>query len=152
MFFIGIGQDEDELKRRIKENDLEDNIILCGKITDRKILASYLARSDLFLFPSLYDASSLVQIEAASQKTPTVFLRGSATSATVTENVNGYISENSVEAFAEKIVEIFSKPEEYAKICENAYNDLYVSWDKAVEKAYNDYLGVLKKRIIKINA
>ena len=38
-------------------------------VTDREELAKYYARADLFLFPSLYDASSIVQIEEALQKT-----------------------------------------------------------------------------------
>ena len=38
-------------------------------VKDRELLASIYARADLFLFPSLYDASSIVQIEAALQKT-----------------------------------------------------------------------------------
>lgn len=38
-------------------------------VNDRELLASIYARADLFLFPSLYDASSIVQIEAALQKT-----------------------------------------------------------------------------------
>lgn len=38
-------------------------------VKDRELLASIYARADLFLFPSLYDASSIIQIEAALQKT-----------------------------------------------------------------------------------
>ena len=38
-------------------------------VKDRELLASIYARADLFLFPSLYDASSIVQIDAALQKT-----------------------------------------------------------------------------------
>ena len=149
MFFVGTGQDEQKLKQQIKDDGLDNDVIFTGKITDRIEISKYYRMANLFLFPSMYDASSLVQIEAASQKTPTIFLRGSATSATVTENVNGYISDNSVEEFAKKIEEIFSNTEEYNKICENAYKDLYVSWDKAVEKAYNDYLKVIKKKVDK---
>lgn len=146
MFYVGTGTDEQKLKDQIKQDGLENEVVFTGKITDRIEISKYYRMADLFLFPSLYDASSLVQIEAASQKTPTVFLRGSATSATVTENVNGYISENSVDDFAKKIIDLFSKPEEYKTICENAYSDLYVSWDKAVEKAYNDYLRLIKDK------
>ena len=41
-------------------------------VKDRELLASIYARADLFLFPSLYDASSIVQIEAALQKTGSI--------------------------------------------------------------------------------
>lgn len=85
MIFVGTGQDENDLLNYINELGISDNVIMAGKITDREELAKYYARADLFLFPSLYDASSIVQIESASQKTPGVFLKGSVTSATVTE-------------------------------------------------------------------
>ena len=60
--------------------------------------------------------------------------------------MNGYIAENSVEKFADKIEEIFKDEKKYKQICENAYKDLYVSWDKAVEKAYKDYLRVIENK------
>ena len=93
MFFIGKGQDEEVLIKLINKNNLNKEVIMCGKITNRKLLADFYARSDLFLFPSLYDASSIVQIEAASQKTPVLFIKGAATASNVTNNVNGFISE-----------------------------------------------------------
>ena len=115
MLFIGNGQDMEELKKKIKEYKLDSDVILCGKITDRDLLASIYARSDLFLFPSMYDASSIVQIEAASQKTPGLFLEGSATSATVTDNKNGYIEKKDPSLYAKRILNIFDNPESHKK-------------------------------------
>ena len=45
------------------------------------------------LFPSMYDASSIVQIEASSQKTPVLFLKNSATASMIENNVNGFLSD-----------------------------------------------------------
>ncbi len=106
MFFVGTGQDEDELRKRIKNYKLDKYITLVGKVSNRELLASFYARSDLFLFPSLYDASSIVQIEAASQKTPVVFLEGAATAATVTNNVNGFIINNDVVTYSDASIKI----------------------------------------------
>lgn len=139
MLFVGSGPDEQKLKDTIKNYQMENEVILTGKIVDRAEIPKHYRLADLFLFPSMYDASSLVQIEAASQKTPTIFLRGSATSATITEDENGYLSENSTEKFAEKILEIFSDEKKYHLICENAYKDLYVLWDDVVKKAFKQY-------------
>lgn len=146
MLFVGIGPDEKKLKDLVKKNKISDEVIFTGKIIGREEISKYYKMADLFLFPSMYDASSLVQIEAASQSTPTIFLKGSATSATVTEDVNGYLSDPTEEAFAEKILEIFGDEEKYVEICSNAFRDLYVSWDKAVEKTYNDYLRVVENK------
>ena len=146
MLFVGDGQDLDEFKKYIQKNKLKQEINLCGKITDRKLLAQYYSRADLFLFPSLYDSSSIVQIEAASQKTPTVFLEGSATSATIINNVNGFIVENDVEKYADKIYEIMNDDKLYKKVSKGAYKDVYVNWDKRVKEAYNLYVEMINNK------
>lgn len=146
MLFVGSGQDEDKLVKRINKLKLEKDIILCGKIMDRTELACYYARADLFLFPSTYDASSIVQIEAASQETPTIFLKNTATASTVIDNVNGYISENSTGAFSDKIIDAIEDKKSYEKICKNAYIDLYKTWDETIDKVYDAYIDLINNK------
>lgn len=146
MLFVGVGQDEDKLKERIQELNLEKEVLLVGKIEDRVELASIYKRADLFLFPSVYDASSLVQIEAASQRTPGVFLKNTATSSTITDNVNGFLSEETVGAYSDKIIEVMENKELYKKVSDNAYYDLYRTWDKAVEEIYDIYKDLIDKK------
>lgn len=146
MLFVGSGQDEDKLVKRINKLKLEKDIILCGKITDRTELASYYARADLFLFPSTYDASSIVQIEAASQETPTIFLKNTATASTVIDNVNGYISENSTGAFSDRIIDAIEDKKTYEKICKNAYVDLYKTWDETIDIVYDAYIDLINNK------
>lgn len=126
---------------------MNQDIIMCGKISDRELLANIYARADLFLFPSLYDASSIVQIEAASQKTPTLFVEGAATTATITENVNGFISQNNEENFAEKINEIINNKALYDSVCENVYKDIYINWDSQVSKVFDSYMEIIRARL-----
>lgn len=145
MLFVGSGQDEEELKKWITKNNMEDRIILCGRVSDRELLASYYARADLFLFPSLYDASSIVQIEAASQHTPTLFLKEAATTATVTNNVNGFLEENDVNKYAKRIEEIMNNQELYKKVCEKAFEDLYKNWDDTISEVYDLYIKLINE-------
>ena len=98
------------------------------------------------LFPSIYDASSIVQIEAASQKTPTVFLENTATSATIVDNVNGYLSKNTIEDYTNKIIEILNDKKLYQEVSENCFKDLYKTWDDAVDKAYHLYQELIIKK------
>ncbi len=146
MLFVGSGQDEDKLVKHINKLKLEKDIILCGKIMDRTELAYYYARADLFLFPSTYDASSIVQIEAASQETPTIFLKNTATASTVIDNVNGYISENSTGAFSDRIIDAIEDKKSYEKICKNAYIDLYKTWDETIDKVYDAYIDLINNK------
>lgn len=139
MFFVGEGNDAVEVERLAKKLGISDNVILTGKIVDRELLKALYLRAKLFLFPSKYDASSLVQIEAASQGTPTVFLEGTATSATVTNDVNGFIAGDSLEKFVEKIEEVLENKELYDTVSKNASEQLYVSWDDCVQEMYKIY-------------
>ena len=95
---------------------LLENFIFTGIIKDRNLLQGYYLRADLFLFPSLYDASSIVQIEAASQSTPGIFLKDSATAATVTDNVNGFLSDYTVGAYSDKIIDVMKDQKLYEKV------------------------------------
>ena len=143
MLFVGNGQDEEALREKIKEDGLEKEVVLCGRVMDRELMAKIYSRADLFLFPSLYDASSLVQVEAASQKTPTIFIEGAATSATVTNEVNGIIAPNSPLAYAKSIEKMVSDKEYYHRISEGAFRDLYRNWDKVTEDVYKQYVALL---------
>lgn len=116
---------------------------MCGKITNRQELAYFYQRADLFLFPSVYDASSIVQIEASSQSTPTVFLKNTATASTVEDNVNGFLSDYSVDAYAKKIIEVIENKKLYQSVCKNAHRDLYKNWEDIVKEAYNNYQEII---------
>ena len=45
MLFVGTGHDENILKEYIKSNDLEKEVIMCGKITNREELAKIYLRA-----------------------------------------------------------------------------------------------------------
>lgn len=144
MLYVGSGQDENKLKNKLKRNGLTNLTVLCGRVTDRELMKSIYARADLFLFPSMYDASSLVQIEAASQSTPTVFIEGAATASSVTNNVNGFIAKANKKAYAEKILEVLRDRKLYLKVSKGSNIDLYRTWDQSVKEVYAKYLQVIK--------
>lgn len=145
MLFVGNGPDVSALKQKIEEYGLKNNVILCGEVKNRELLKSIYSRSKLFIFPSLYDASSLVQIEAASQKTPTIFLEGAITASTITNDVNGWIGPNNSEKFANKIIEILKNKQLYDNVVEKAYKDIYKTYKQMAKKIYKRYLYLIKK-------
>ena len=143
MLFAGKGQDEDKLAALVKEQGLSEEVVMCG-LTDKDMLEKLYSRAKLFLFPSLYDANSLVQIEAACQGTPTVFLEGARTAATVTPGVNGYVSALGEENYARLILDILSDEEGYRRVSAAARKDLYLNWDDVVRDVYADYCSFTK--------
>ena len=143
MIFAGDGPDREKLVKQIEKDNLQDDVTLLGQMSREQIAEIYSA-ADLFLFPSLYDVSSLVQIEAASRYTPTVFVEGSVTSCTVSDGVNGYIFPCSVQEFADGICNVLQNKEKMKEVSENAYKDLYITWDYLVGKVRDRYLELIE--------
>lgn len=139
MLFVGKGQDEDKLEKLIREQGMENEALLCGLVSGKDVLEKIYSRAKLFLFPSLYDANSLVQIEAAAQGTPTVFLQGARTAATVTPGVNAYVSPADEDSYARMIMDILSDEDGYRRVSRAAREQLYLNWDDVVREVYQDY-------------
>ena len=146
MLFVGSGPDLKKLEKKIDSLDLTNEVILCGQINDRELLSKIYCRAKLFIFPSMFDTNSLVQIEAASQKTPTIFLEGAPTSFTVTSEVNGFFGKDNPNKYAKKIIDIIKDDKHYKEVSENAYNQLYRTWDSVVKDAYTEYIKHIKTR------
>ena len=144
MLFVGQGQDAEKLAEVVREEGLQEEVVLCGLVSDKSMLESLYSRAKLFLFPSLYDANSLVQIEAACQGTPTLFLEGARTAATVTPGVNGYISAPGEEQYARAILDALADKEAYKRLSQAARRDLYLNWDDVVRDVYADYKRLAK--------
>ena len=143
MLFVGNGPDKEALEKKILAENLQGDITLLGQL-DKSQIAEVYSAADLFLFPSLYDVSSLVQVEAASRYTPTVFVENSVTSCTVTNGVNGYIFPESIREFADGICNALQNKDKLNEISQNAYKDLYVTWDELVSKAKTRYLELIE--------
>lgn len=145
MIYVGDGPDYESLSKKIKEYKLSNEVIMAGKIMDRELLKSIYYRANLFLFPSLFDASSLVQIEAASQETPTLFIEGAVTADTVENNINGFTAKYDVKLYADRIEEIINNKKLYNKVKENAKKDLAKSWKDISLETYNYYLKTIEE-------
>jgi glycosyltransferase involved in cell wall biosynthesis len=146
MLWIGSGPHLPGLQEKALEANLEQENMYVGRVMDRVTLSKYYSVADLFMFPSLYDASSLVQIEAASQKTPSIFIEGAVTADTIDKNINGYTAQNNVHSFAREVVRIFNNEEEYKQVCNNAFSQIYVTWDAVIEETLQDYKALIEER------
>lgn len=146
MIFAGQGQDEAKLAALVEFLGLQENVVMAGLVSGREDLQDLYSRAKLFLFPSLYDANSLVQIEAACQGTPTVFLRGARTAATVTDRVNAIVCEPTEEAFADRIEEVMANPDEYERLSRAAHEQLYLDWDTVVDGVYEKYQELIEAK------
>ena len=139
MLFVGDGPDRQKLETALREEDVLKNTIFTGHLREAADLYGVYAAADLFLFPSLYDVSSIVQIEAASRYTPTVFVENSVTSCTVTDGRNGYIFPCEKTAYARGVISALSDRERLGEVGKNAFRELYVTWDGVIGTALSYY-------------
>ena len=145
LFMVGTGYNEKYIKELTTELGLDNNVIYTDRIADRKILSGIYLRSKLLLFPSLYDASSIVLIEAAAHKLPGVLIKGATTAEKIVDGHNGFLCENTSECFANKVLDLLKNEELIKAAGENAYNEIYVNWDGIIKSAKERYKYVIDK-------
>ena len=146
MIFVGNGPDMPKFKSIVEENGLNDNFIFTGLISkaDRQLLQGYYLRSDLFLFPSTFDTSSLVPIEAAAHKLPTLLIKGSYTAESVTDNFNGFLAEETPGKYAQRIIDVISDDKIRRTVGEEAHVSVYRSWEMVAEEVLKKYKEIIK--------
>ena len=146
MIYVGTGPDEERLQKKIKEYNMHNEVIMTGKIMERDTLSAIYARANLFLFPSIFDASSLVQIEAAVNETPGLFIERSVTADTITNDINGFTCELNEHLYKEKIKEIINNPKHLQKVGIRARKMLGRNWEEISKETYNLYLQEIEKK------
>jgi len=139
MYFVGTGYASDDLKQLVADADLTSKVEFTGTITDREKLKQYYAAADLFLFPSTYDTWAIVIHEAAALQTPSLLVNDSTISQTITNNVDGFLSENTAEALAQRLRELIANPAliKSAGLC--ASKTINRSWDSVTDEVLDRY-------------
>ena len=139
MVFVGGGQDADEIKEYTKKLALDDKVLFCGPVRDRKVLQAWYCRADMFLFPSDFDTNGLVVREAAACSLPAALLKGSCAAEGVTHGWNGFLTEDSSASLAVLLATTGRNRALLRKAGECAAAELYLSWPDAVGKAIERY-------------
>ncbi|MBR2614713.1 MAG: glycosyltransferase [Clostridia bacterium] len=144
-FVVGKGPEEKNLKELVKRLNLEDHVIFTGFL-DRELFPLIYARADLFLFPSLYDNFGLVKVESATFDTPGLFIKNSQAGLGVIDNQNGFLAEDSLEDFSNKIIFAISDKENLKRVGKTAGETLYLSWSDCTEKLIDRYKEIISRK------
>ncbi|MDD5944837.1 MAG: glycosyltransferase [Clostridia bacterium] len=145
MVIVGDGSDAVEIEKYACDNGLEDECIFTGAVQDREELRAFYTRADMFLFPSSYDTNGIVVREAAACGLGSVLIKGSCAAEGIDHRHNGYLIEENAESMAEAIEELADNLALAKQIGENAMNELYISWEDSITKAYERYQYVIEK-------
>jgi 1,2-diacylglycerol 3-alpha-glucosyltransferase len=139
MFFVGTGYAADEIKQLVTEAGLSSKVEFPGLISDRETLKKYYAAADLFLFPSMYDTWAIVIHEAAAMQTPSVLANLSTISTSITDNVDGFLSDNNANAFAMRLRQLIADPELIRKTGLRASRSISRSWESVTDEVLDRY-------------
>ena len=145
MVFVGDGNDLNSMKDYAKRIGIDKKCVFVGPVREREELRVHYSLGDLFLFPSTYDTSGLVVMEAAATALPSIVIDSSCAAEIVTDMRNGFLCDENEVSLKDAIVRATSDRERLAKIGENAQNEVYFSWDDAVELAYSRYEEIIKE-------
>lgn len=139
MLFAGSGPDKKAIISLAESLKLTPEVRFLGEIQDRRILQSLYAVSDLLVFPSLYDTASLTMREAAAFSIPSVVVSGSVTADLIEDGINGFLAENTSEAFTAKLEEIIRNPDKREAAGRGARESIYIHWEDVVKKLFQVY-------------
>lgn len=148
MFFVGTGYASDAMKEMVSERCLDEKVTFVGNITEREKIKTYYAAADLFLFPSLYDNAPLVVREAAALNTPSLMVRGATASTILTDDVNGFLIDNSLGDFEARLRELIADPSHVRRAGVQASKSIVRSWEDVVGEVLDRYNTLISKRTL----
>jgi len=143
MIFVGDGAECNEIKEFTQKAGLSGECIFAGAVRDREKLRAYYSRADAFLFPSTYDTSGIVVGEAAACGLATILIRGSAAAEGVDDGKNGIFIDENAQSLTAALQNLLTNREQLKTIGQHAMDELYLSWEDAVKRAYKRYCELL---------
>ncbi len=144
MLFVGDGLDREEIEAYVDELKLRDNVIFAGAIYDREDLRVCYTAGDLFLFPSLYDTNGIVVREAAACGVGSLLIEGSCAAEGITHGRTGILTQDNAEAIAAELEFAASHLDEVHQIGQHAMEEVYISWETSVKRAFERYQVVIQ--------
>jgi len=152
--YVIIGQGEEsnyaqELKKIIKENNLENRVFFISSVVDDETLLGLYRNAELFLLTPVeenhhFEGFGIVYLEAAASGLPIVATFNSGAVSATKDGFNSIlVSQNDPQRVAEAISKILSNDEAKKDLKNNSYEWVKnFSWDKIVmsyNEIYNAY-------------
>lgn len=107
---VGEGPFRRKLEKLTGKLGLQDEVTFTGEVPNREV-KNYCRAADLFLFPSRSETQGIVLLESMAVGTPVLAVQATGTESLVKGGVNGYMTDMSEEAFAEKLMDVLEKRE-----------------------------------------
>lgn len=147
LLMVGAGPNAASLQHLAKELGLAERTVFTGFIADRATLLSLFERSDLLVFPSLYDNAPMVVREAAAMGTPSLLIEGSCSAEGITTGQNGFLCQNTLGSIAGAIRDALPL---CAAVGESAKATIPIPWDQIMVQVLARYQKLLDQKIRRV--
>jgi glycosyltransferase involved in cell wall biosynthesis len=144
LIIVGEGSEERILKKMVKNLNLSNYVYFIGQIPN-EMVPCYMAASDVFVLPSLYEGLPNVILEAMASGLPIVATKVGALPEILIDGVNGFLiePENSRQIY-EKVSLLLEDQELRVIISKNnRENAKKYSWDNIIKKIEDAYQNCL---------
>lgn len=131
-YIIGFGTDENLIKEKIKELNMQDNVILLGK---KENPYPYIKACDIYAQPSRYEGKSVAVREAQILNKPVVITNFKTSKSQLTDGFDGVIVPMDNEGCAEGICNLIKDKELQQRLIENTKITDYTN-KQELEKIY----------------
>ena len=147
--FKGQEKTFDEIKKLVIANDLEENIVFLGGVSD---IPGFLRKTDIFVLPSRYEGFGISLIEALASGVPVVAsdIDGPKEIFELAEKDNvdiGYLAEvNSIDDFSKKIRDCIEHYDKYNRYELQSFVKKHFSVEEMVSKHLEVYNSEISKQ------
>ncbi len=142
---VGDGPDFKKYTKKCKKMGIENYVEFVGRITDREKLGKEYKKADVFFFPSVIDSDGLGLLESATKGTPSLVVENTGPSERVINNQTGFIAENNVKDFVDKIIYLMSNPTIVENVGKNS-KKLCTTWEDNVAKYIEIYSQLINAK------
>jgi len=118
-------------------------VLFTGFVGERPVLMALYERSDLMVFPSLYDNAPMVVREAAAMGTPSLLIEGSCSAEGILHGQNGYLCKNTPESIAQAIVQALKTAK---TVGQAAKKTIPIPWNQLMLAVEARYEALIQKK------
>ncbi len=123
-YLIGYGPDEELIRSKIKENHVEDTMIILGKKTNPY---PYMAACDIYTQPSRYEGKAVTVREAQILGKPVLITNYETASSQVENGVDGIICPMGTQSVADALIELLHNEKKRAELSRNCLGRDYTN-------------------------
>lgn len=146
LILVGQGPQEEALKRFCRKNKISEKVFFTGVLPRHKIVHCY-ASADLFIFPSVTETQGLVIGEAKAAGLPVVAIRAFGPAEIVSHGEDGLLTDPSLSAFTEAILELLDNHDLRGKMAQKALeNALEISSVRTAEQMLSIYQKLIENK------